>query len=96
MTVLILSSLFSGLRADSSPRSHHVQNLPIKLSNYYLTKFDSNLFHYKSFIFLFSKKHRKKKVRQKSSSGSDDESEGKVLPTDKKDAQFEYQIDQFF
>ena len=41
-------------------------------------------------IFLFSKKHRKKKVRQKSSSESDDESEGKVLPTDKNDAQFEY------
>ena len=47
-------------------------------------------------IFLFSKKHHKKKVRQKSSSESDDESEGKVLPTDKKDAQFEYLIDQFF
>lgn len=47
-------------------------------------------------IFLFSKKHRKKKVRQKSSSESDDESEGKVLSTDKKDAQFEYLIDQFF
>ena len=44
MTVLILSSLFSGLWADSSPRSPHIQNLPIKLSSYYLTKFDSNLF----------------------------------------------------
>ena len=44
MTVLILSSLFSGLWADSSPRSPHSQNLPVKLSSYYLTKFDSNLF----------------------------------------------------
>lgn len=42
--------------------------------------------------FLFSKKHCKKKAQQKSSSDIDDESEGKVLPTDKCNVQSEFPV----
>ena len=73
---------------------HHQDHLMYKIypSNWAVTTWLNLIPTCFTCTFLFSKKHRKKKVRQKSSSESDDESEGKVLPTDKNDAQFEYLV----